>query len=579
MASIRYSKLPGTNAQLALKNEDAETQETNNFSRMRQFRAEKRKFRKTKTYVLIKIGFVAAILMVFLAITTAQSYFRGDSENVDLRVRRNADEEDVAPWEECDWETTNDTRRVFFIIIWLLLIVWVFIGLAIICDDFFVPSLEIISERLNLTEDVAGATFMAAGSSAPELFTSIAGVSFESDVGVGTIVGSAIFNLLIIIALSAALSKEVLHIDWRPLARDSIFYAVSIFMFIWFAWDAQLLLWECGVLFFAYCVYVAVMFVNKPLMRFLTAIGKCCSKVGPKEDNEMVKIHESNADGESHENQRTFHHEPQLGSRQGSAASKSSAQKEEHSTTGEDNEDEGLTLIPFLPSIPLSIPQKEGRGAVATLKLIGGWVMFCLAFPWSLMFAWTVPNCSKDHLKKYFILSFVLSVLWIAICSFAMVFMVGRAGCSMTIDSFVMGLILVAIGTSVPDALSSVIVARDGFGDMAVSNAIGSNVFDINLGIGLPSVIRILADKGAVIHLIEEDHLKEMQDMYPNNPFIPHVKFGFLLFFVLLVCLTIFALVRFRLSRVVGISFCSMYFVFIIYAIVQEFACDEGFGC
>ncbi len=51
------------------------------------------------------------------------------------------------------------------------------------------PSLEVISEKLDLSEDVAGATFMAAGSSAPELFTSIAGVTVESDVGVGTIVG------------------------------------------------------------------------------------------------------------------------------------------------------------------------------------------------------------------------------------------------------------------------------------------------------------------------------------------------------------------------------------------------------
>ena len=63
------------------------------------------------------------------------------------------------------------------------------LGLAIICDDFFVPSLEGISEKLDLSEDVAGATFMAAGSSAPELFTSVAGVGVQSDVGVGTIVG------------------------------------------------------------------------------------------------------------------------------------------------------------------------------------------------------------------------------------------------------------------------------------------------------------------------------------------------------------------------------------------------------
>lgn len=62
-------------------------------------------------------------------------------------------------------------------------------AIAIVCDDFFVPSLEAISEKLELSEDVAGATFMAAGSSAPELFTSVAGVTVESDVGIGTIVG------------------------------------------------------------------------------------------------------------------------------------------------------------------------------------------------------------------------------------------------------------------------------------------------------------------------------------------------------------------------------------------------------
>ena len=107
-------------------------------------------------------------------------------------------------------------------------------GIAIICDDFFVPSLEAISEKLDLSEDVAGATFMAAGSSAPELFTSVAGVGTDSDVGVGTIVGwviqywtvvilfiplfthfsrSAMFNILVIVALSAALAGQVRSID------------------------------------------------------------------------------------------------------------------------------------------------------------------------------------------------------------------------------------------------------------------------------------------------------------------------------------------------------------------------------
>uniref|UniRef100_A0A3B3DTG2 Sodium/calcium exchanger membrane region domain-containing protein n=1 Tax=Oryzias melastigma TaxID=30732 RepID=A0A3B3DTG2_ORYME len=85
-----------------------------------------------------------------------------------------------------------------------------FYALAIVCDVYFVPSLEKVSENLQLSQDVAGATFMAAGSSAPELFTSLIGVFItKGDVGVGTIVGSAVFNILVIIGLCGIFSGQV----------------------------------------------------------------------------------------------------------------------------------------------------------------------------------------------------------------------------------------------------------------------------------------------------------------------------------------------------------------------------------
>ena len=54
-------------------------------------------------------------------------------------------------------------------------VLYMLLALAIICDKFFVPALkEMSSERhLNLSNDISGATVMAAGGSAPELFTSI----------------------------------------------------------------------------------------------------------------------------------------------------------------------------------------------------------------------------------------------------------------------------------------------------------------------------------------------------------------------------------------------------------------------
>lgn len=56
----------------------------------------------------------------------------------------------------------------------------------------------------------------------------------------------------------------------------------------------------------------------------------------------------------------------------------------------------------------------------------------------------------------------------------------------------------IAAGTSVPDTISSALVAGAGKGDMAVSNAVGSNIFVILLGLGLPWFFKALIDNASV---------------------------------------------------------------------------------
>ena len=59
---------------------------------------------------------------------------------------------------------------ILFIVMGLL---YLFVGIAIVCDELFVPALEVVAEDLQLSNDVAGATLMAAGGSAPELALSL----------------------------------------------------------------------------------------------------------------------------------------------------------------------------------------------------------------------------------------------------------------------------------------------------------------------------------------------------------------------------------------------------------------------
>lgn len=95
--------------------------------------------------------------------------------------------------------------------------------LAVVCDRYFINSLDAISEKLKINSDVAGATLMAIGTSAPELCVSfIALFKPENEsLGAGTIVGSALFNILVIIGASAMVKKA--FIAWQPVIRDVIF--------------------------------------------------------------------------------------------------------------------------------------------------------------------------------------------------------------------------------------------------------------------------------------------------------------------------------------------------------------------
>ncbi|NXT87276.1 NCKX4 protein, partial [Anhinga rufa] len=109
-------------------------------------------------------------------------------------------------------------------------------------------------------------------------------------------------------------------------------------------------------------------------------------------------------------------------------------------------------------------------------------------FTWPLMFVLfcTIPNCSKPRWERWFMVTFILSTFWIALFSYFMVWMVTVIGYTLGIPDVIMGITFLAAGTSVPDCMASLIVARQGLGDMAVSNTVGSNVFDILVGLGVP---------------------------------------------------------------------------------------------
>eukprot|EP01048_Picozoa_sp_COSAG05_P018333 COSAG05_NODE_2664_length_2786_cov_26.732409_1_plen_374_part_10 len=112
--------------------------------------------------------------------------------------------------------------------LYILGVLYMFVALQIIVDEFFVPAMEVASTKLGLSDDVAGATCMAAAGSAPEFFISLIATFQQSSIGFGTIVGSAAFNALFIIGMCALFSSKAVQLTWWPLARDCFYYACSL---------------------------------------------------------------------------------------------------------------------------------------------------------------------------------------------------------------------------------------------------------------------------------------------------------------------------------------------------------------
>lgn len=117
---------------------------------------------------------------------------------------------------------------------------------------------------------------------------------------------------------------------------------------------------------------------------------------------------------------------------------------------------------------------------------MGERIMFIIAFPLMITLYFTVPDVRNPRFKAWFVAAFTLAIVWIGVYSYVMVAWITLTGNTFGIPVQVMGLTFLAAGTSIPDLLSSVIVARKGLGDMAVSSSIGSNIFDVLVGLPVP---------------------------------------------------------------------------------------------
>ncbi len=348
------------------------------------------------------------------------------------------------------------------LIFYLLALLVSFYFLAIICDRYFVVSLDKIAIKLKMNSDMAGATLMAVGSSAPELFVSFIALFRPGNeaLGAGTIVGSALFNILVIIGASAMVRKA--FIAWQPIIRDTLFYSLSIILLLYSFWDGHITFLESLMFVAFYVIYVLAVMNWRRILPY-------------KEEKQ---------------------------------------QPAEVLNEGIKKEHDKKILARFLSFV------NKGMDYI-------------------------FPSAEKYWLTFFISISFIAGLSWVLVES-----AVGMAAI-LNIPAVIIGLTVLAVGTSIPDLMSSMIVARQGRGGMAISNAIGSNIFDILIGLGLPWAI--VTAGGAVVPVATENL---------NSSII-------LLFATVIAILSFLILKKWHINKFAGIILVSFYIAYLIWSVLQ----------
>ncbi|XP_072753160.1 sodium/potassium/calcium exchanger 4 isoform X2 [Anoplolepis gracilipes] len=419
-----------------------------------------------------------------------------------------------------------------------------FILTAFVCNDYLLPTLDIICTRLNISSDVAGATFLATASCFPELFVNVVGTFLtESDLGVGTVMGGAVFNTFATPACGALSAIHAIPLEWRILTRDCIIYVISVATLVVVMWDGIIKLYEAIILMVLFVTYLTILFCGKCFVHWhnkLAHLYTCKNRSTIFPEKEIPKDkEESMPDGMY----KPYFHGELVAEYRKSVVSNGGHKSSSANDVETQNHVEQTSEEYVEPDTPFVWPTGSSLAKV--------WFWF--VWPLKLILFVTVPDSRYKRWRNWYLITFVMCVIWIAISSYLTSWMTTVLGDTIGIPDSAMGITFQAAGGNMPELVSIVILSKQGNGDMAMSNTLGANTLDILLCLGLPWMIKILMYK---------KDIKIISDA---------LNYSVLSIIVCVIAFyTVTAVCKYRLNKKVGIICLVLYTIFLVFALLFE---------
>ncbi|XP_033824146.1 sodium/potassium/calcium exchanger 2-like [Periophthalmus magnuspinnatus] len=339
---------------------------------------------------------------------------------------------------------------------WVLLhitgVLYMFVSLVILLEEFFVPALRVITDIFALSNSVGGATIMAAASSTPRFFASFMGLFLSGEkAGINSIVGSAVFNIMFVIGMCALFSREMLHLTWWPLFRDMSFYIMDLILLIVFFLDNVIVWWESLMLVGGYSLYLVFMKFNVQIERFVRG---------------LLHKHRSTVIAMNEHGKETVGDGSDEASRNHNGSHKDIRRSASHPEEAESRAE----LVNESSPLSLRWPGSRcGRG------------LYLLRLPALLPLWLTLPDVRKQESRKFVVLSLLGSLVWMNVFLYLIVWWAHTVAEAVFVPEHIMDQLTAQV--NLPVLITALIAARRGLTDTPTSIALGSNIYEITLGL------------------------------------------------------------------------------------------------
>ena len=224
----------------------------------------------------------------------------------------------------------------------------------------------------------------------------------------GTILGSAAFNILFVIALCALISATIYQLDPYPIVRDGGYYCIAVVVLFVIIYDQRVYWYEALVLLLLYFIYVAILKFNDRLLHFIRRNPS--DQINKKSNNshhfEQSKMFNDSVELEQNLTARARSVSESVAINTSTIYNQYRKRRSTYRPCSKRLQDtlNNHQIVANATEIfnPLKLPTKRYK----ILK----WM---LMYPVRLLMHITIPDCRKDVFHNYYMLTFVMSTIWV----------------------------------------------------------------------------------------------------------------------------------------------------------------------